>query len=106
MSVVETVGVTSLQSRLKKAKKADGVVTQIVGYLEELSAHPLAKGRKVRGIIVSGRADDVEAGTLASERRFRIEWYCYKVSAREAPDVGCERALEGTSKKLPLLHHD
>ncbi len=65
---------------LKKAKKARGVVTQIVGYLQELSAHPLAKGRKVRGIIVSGRGDDVEAGTLASERRFRIEWYHYKVS--------------------------
>lgn len=65
---------------LKKAKDADGVVTQIVRYLEELAAHPLAKGRKVRGIIVSGQADDVEAGLLASERRFRIEWYCYKVS--------------------------
>ena len=65
---------------LKKAKQADGVVTQVVRYLEELAAHPLAKDRKVRGIIVSGQADDVEAGMLAAERRFRIEWYCYRVS--------------------------
>ena len=65
---------------LKKAGDADGVVTQIRRYLMELSAHPLSKGRKVRGIIVSAPSDDVEAAQLASELPFRIEWYRYKVS--------------------------
>jgi Endonuclease NucS len=65
---------------LKKSQQADGVVTQMIRYLEELASHALAKDRKVRGIIVSGRADDIEARLLSSEQRFPIEWYCYRVT--------------------------
>lgn len=64
---------------LKKAKQ-DGVVTQLIRYLEELSKHALANGRAVRGMIISGQADDTEARQLAAETRFQIDWFTYVVN--------------------------
>jgi hypothetical protein len=65
---------------LKKAKQADGVVTQLVRYLEELSKHALAKDRTVRGMIISGQADHTEARQLVAETRFQIDWHTYVVN--------------------------
>jgi hypothetical protein len=67
---------------LKKANQADGVVNQVVRYLKELSVHPLADGRSVRGMIISGKADDVEARQLKGETEFLVEWYVYEVSLK------------------------
>jgi hypothetical protein len=64
---------------LKKANQATGVVNQVVRYLKELSAHPLAAGRSVRGMIISGKADDVEARQLKTETEFLVEWFVYEV---------------------------
>lgn len=69
---------------LKRAENSAGVVTQLVRYLEELAGHPVAAGREVRGIIVSGRADEIETRMLKSETRFTIEWYCYSVEFTKA----------------------
>lgn len=67
---------------LKKASQANGVVNQVVRYLKELSAHPVADSRSVRGMIISGKADDVEARQLKAETEFRVDWYVYEVSLK------------------------
>lgn len=64
---------------LKKAGRADGVVTQLTRYLEELARHPIASGRCVRGIIVSGRADEIQAKQLKGTQSLQVDWYVYSV---------------------------
>ncbi|MBP1779469.1 MAG: Endonuclease NucS, partial [candidate division NC10 bacterium] len=59
---------------LKRTTSVDGVVNQLTRYLHELKDEPIAGGRSVRGIIISGREDETVAESLAG--RTDIEWYC------------------------------
>lgn len=65
---------------LKKGDNSTGVVTQIRKYLDELATLEQAQGRPVRGIIVSGRADDAEAENLSASNKHEISWYTYAVT--------------------------
>jgi Endonuclease NucS len=57
-----------------KTTEGDGVVNQLTRYLDELKQESIARGRDVRGIIISGREDETVAESLA--RRSDIQWYC------------------------------
>jgi hypothetical protein len=63
---------------LKRGDPGYGGKTQLDVYLEALSRHPKAKGRQVRGLIISGPDDDSRSAAGASSKH-RIDWYCYRV---------------------------
>jgi len=60
-----------------KREQQRGTLEQVVGYLDDLKL--LFPGRSVRGIIVSGREDEVAASMLRTVTSHRIDWYCYHV---------------------------
>lgn len=54
-----------------------GTVEQMVRYLDALKRR--FPRREVRGIIISGREDQVAATRLKELRGYRVEWLCYHV---------------------------
>jgi hypothetical protein len=72
---------------LKKGDPGYGVKAQLDAYLDALSRHPKAKGRQVRGLIISGPDDDSRSAALASSKH-RIDWYCYRVHLERMPRTG------------------
>lgn len=60
-----------------KREQQRGTLEQVIGYLDDLKL--LFPGRSVRGIIVSGREDEVAASMLRTVTVHRIDWYCYHV---------------------------
>ena len=57
-----------------------GTVQQMVEYIDGLQE--VFPGREVRGIVVSGREDQVSAALLKSLPGYQIDWMCYEVSFR------------------------
>jgi len=67
----------------KKGAADRGVVAQTLAYIQALAASPYAAGRKVRGIIVTGLADETLQGyatRLARELGHDLTWFVYRVS--------------------------
>jgi hypothetical protein len=52
-------------------------------YLDALKQHPKAKGRQVRGIIISGPDADAQSAAKAPSNN-RIDWYYYRVVLERA----------------------
>jgi hypothetical protein len=70
-------GVGALVAIELKRSQERGTLEQMVGYLEELKQlHPC---RHVRGIIISGREDQVAASLLKEQKGYDIGWLCYHV---------------------------
>ena len=61
-----------------KREHQRGTVDQLLEYLDGLKA--LYPSRDVRGIIISGREDQVAAALLRGVTRHKIEWLCYDVT--------------------------
>lgn len=62
-----------------KRDRERGTVEQLIGYIDQLKA--MFPGRAVRGIVISGREDQVQAArSLQAGRGYDIRWYCYEVS--------------------------
>lgn len=60
-----------------KREHERGTVEQMVGYLDAL--RQLYPERPVRGLIISGREDQVAAGMLKQYSAYQIDWLCYQV---------------------------
>jgi hypothetical protein len=58
-----------------KNAKAKGVVAQTLEYMDLLADTPLAHGKSVRGVIVSGRVYEREGAMLKRLDRAELEWY-------------------------------
>jgi hypothetical protein len=74
---------------LKRGESAREAVVQLASYMDRLRA--MFPGRKVRGIIISGREDAVGLSILGDYPRYQIDWYCYKVDFTQvavAPATG------------------
>ncbi len=67
---------------LKRGESAREAVAQLIGYLDKLRV--MFPGRRVRGIIISGREDAVGLALLAEYPQHQIDWYCYKVEFNPA----------------------
>ena len=61
-----------------KRDRERGTVEQVIGYLDDLKRSFPSRG--VRGIIISGREDQVAAAMLKGVRGYQIDWYCYRVT--------------------------
>jgi len=64
-----------------KREQQRGTVQQMVEYLDALKQ--LYPTRTVKGLIVSGREDQVAATMLKSIVGYDIQWFCYDVSFRK-----------------------
>ena len=64
-----------------KREQQRGTVQQVVEYLDALKQ--LYPTRTVKGLIVSGREDQVAATMLKSIVGYDIQWFCYDVSFRK-----------------------
>jgi hypothetical protein len=70
-------GVGALVAIELKRSQERGTLEQMVGYLEELKQ--LYPARDVKGIIISGREDQVAATLLKDVKGYDIRWLCYHV---------------------------
>lgn len=64
-----------------KREQQRGTLQQLVEYLDALKQ--LYPSRTVKGIIVSGREDQVAATMLKSVVGYDIQWFCYDVSFKK-----------------------
>ncbi len=64
-----------------KREQQRGTFQQLVEYLDALTL--LYPSRTVKGLIISGREDQVAATMLKSIAKYDIQWFCYDVSFRE-----------------------
>jgi hypothetical protein len=71
----------------KRDNSPDGVVAQILRYLEELSDVPLFAGRRLKGTILSGREDCVVSDLLKGCVKFKIESFCYSVAFKKVSET-------------------
>lgn len=75
-----TSGPGALVALELKSDGERGVVEQLVGYMDALRV--MFPDREVRGVIVTGREDQVGAKLLPAVDRYRIDWICYRVDFR------------------------
>jgi hypothetical protein len=71
-------GVRPLVAIELKRERQRGTVEQMIGYMDAL--RDLFPERAVKGIVVSGREDQVAASLLTGVSGYDISWYCYHVS--------------------------
>jgi hypothetical protein len=60
-----------------KRSKDRGVLEQIGEYMQLLSMDPIAKGRRIRGIVVSGAGERAPITFSGKVGGFRVEWWQY-----------------------------
>jgi hypothetical protein len=71
---------------LKRGDPGYGVKEQLDAYLDALRQHPKARGRQVRGIIISGPDEDAQSAAGATSRN-RIDWLYYRLVLEKASPV-------------------
>jgi hypothetical protein len=78
---------------LKRGDPGYGVKAQLDAYLDALKQHPKAKGRQVRGIIISGPDEDAQSAAKAPSKN-RIAWFYYKIGLEKAISRSSEEGSE------------
>lgn len=61
-----------------KRERERGTVEQMISYLNALKA--LFPSRAIKGVIISGREDQVASALLSGITDYDIKWYCYQVT--------------------------
>ena len=67
---------------LKVGISGYGAVSQLFTYIDQLRASPVAAGREVKGLIVTGTPDaalEDQIAVLAKQRGVEVRWLCYRV---------------------------
>lgn len=71
-----------------KRSQDEGVVRQVVSYLRELKRNPIALGRDVRAMIVTGLDDPVGCKLVEDLSDVQIGWFQYRLSVKPLTSSG------------------
>lgn len=89
---------------LKVGISGYGAVSQLFAYIDQLRASPLAAGRKIKGLIVTGTPDaslEDQIAILAAQRGVEVRWLCYRVEVTFEQVCSTGQTSTGQTSTVP-----